>query len=182
MARAVHEIFLVQRPIGILALHVGLVQQSKPDQFTFHDAAHFLVVLVQHGAGAQHLRRFVLHAQHRIVHFTLPFRETSVHRDAARKITRVTAVLATEIHQDHIAIVAHLIVGHVVQHTGVVAAGDDRCVGMAARSVADEFMRDLRFDLVFLHAGFHETAHALEGLSGDRDRPLDLFHFRLRFP
>ena len=41
-------------------------------------------------------------------------------------------------------------------------------------------MRDLGLDLVLLHTRFHEAAHPLEGLAGDGDRALDLFHLLLR--
>ena len=74
----------------------------------------------------------MLNAQYCVVHVPLAFGEATVHGDAAGKIAGVAAVLAAEVHQDHIAIVAHLVVGDVVQDTGTVAAGDDRRVGMPA--------------------------------------------------
>jgi hypothetical protein len=108
------------------------------------------------------------------------FTRHTVHRYAPREVARIAAVLAAEIHQYHIAVVAHLIVRDVVEHAGVVATGDDRRVGMPTRTVAQELMADLRFNFVLLHAGLHETAHALEGLARDRDRTLDLCHFLRR--
>jgi hypothetical protein len=127
--------------------------------------------------GRSSWRGLVLHAQHGVVHIALALGETAVHRDAPGEVAGVAAVLTAEVHQDHIAVVAHLVVGDVVQHAGVVAAGDDGRVGMPARAVAQELMRDLRLDLVLLHTGLHEAAHALEGLAGDGDRALHLRHF-----
>ena len=63
-----------------------------------------------------------------------------------------------------------------MQRAGVWTRGNDGKIG-EARAVANELVREFRFDFAFIHAGLHEIQHAAKTLLGQFAPTADERHF-----
>ena len=180
VAGAVHEVLLVGRPVGVLVLHVGLVEQAQAQQLRSHDLAHLFVVLGPERTRHEHFCGLLLYPQHGIVHLPLALGETAAHRDGAGQVARIIGVLGRDIQQEQVTGLALLVVLNVVEHVGIGPRGDDGGVGKAAGAVADKFVQQFGLHLVFPHPGLHKAeqpAKPLFGYAAGRAHELDFFRF-----
>ena len=110
----------------------------------------------------------------------MPARKTASHRDGAGEIRIVIGVAGGDIEEKQIAFAAGLRIFQIMQHTGILAAGDDRRVGKLA-ALPQEFVGELGFDFHFIDARPNKTAHAPEPGFRDRARLAQQRQLALRF-
>ena len=119
--------------------------------------------------------------QDRVVDIALTIREFSIHRNGSSQIGIVVCILGRDVHQDHLTVLAALIIAEIMEDKAVLSSSDDRLVGEATRSVPNELVEKLRLDLVFHHPGFQELEHAIKALCRDITGRLEEFDLRFGF-
>ena len=111
------------------------------------------MIFVEWFAGFQCVHTGELRVKNSLIHIALRPGEFAVNREGARDVAGVAFVFATGVNQQQIAVLHFAVAVVVVQHAGVRAASDDVVVGRRARAVTNEFVRQLRLDLIFILAG-----------------------------
>ena len=120
--------------------------------------------------GHRSHRRF-LSRQHQLVEGTLLATEATVDREGAGNVAVVVIIKgATGIDQQQITVVQRGVVGDVMQHAGVVAAGHDRAVGRASGTLLQEMLLNHGLHLPLVKARPHHLASQLVGLGRDPRR------------
>ena len=122
-------------------------------------------------AGRHHRHRRLLGRQHQLVEGPLFAREAAVDREGAGDVAVVViAERAAGVDQQQVAIAQQGVVGGVVQHAGVVAAGDDRAVGRSAGALLEEVLLDHGLHLPLVQPGPCHPTRQLVGFGGDAGR------------
>jgi hypothetical protein len=98
--------------------------------------------------------------------------EAAIDRESAGDVGGVTGDFAAGVDQDQRVVVEDLVVGDVVQHAGVGAAGDDGRVGVGVGAAFAEFVSQFGFEFVFGHAGAAGAHGAGVAGAGDVGRAL----------
>ncbi|MPN07326.1 hypothetical protein SDC9_154592 [bioreactor metagenome] len=78
--------------------------------------------------------------------------EAAIDREGSGDVGGVALDFAAGVDQHQAVVVQELVVLDVMQHAGVGAAGDDRCVGVAVGTAFAEFVGEFGFQLVLGHA------------------------------
>src|SRR5690606_31858460 len=157
-----HEIFHEQWPCGILPTNVRLVNQLEPDELCFYYLLYLFVIFIVLHTGREHTDGLAVHASYGIVHFLLPWRKTSIHRDSAGEVGVVVGIFSTHVQKQNVAIAAHFAVSNVMKHAGVRPGGDDGLICKSARPFPKEFMHILGLNLILLNTRLNKFQHTSE--------------------
>ena len=110
--------------------------------------------------------RRALCGEYEVIQRALCRREFAVDRKRAGDIRSVAIQFGTGVDQQQVAIAQQRVVGAVVQHAGIGAAGDDRLV-TGHGAVFAEGVQQFGFDFVFVHARAHRAHRTQVRLDGD---------------
>ena len=151
---------LVQRALAQAEIDVALRQ----------NALRGLVVFVEFRSRLDHRKAGHLRRQHQFVDVLLRPGELAVHWKRARDVRRVAVVFAAGVDQQQVAVGHQTVVVAIMQHARVGTGGDDRWIGDGLCAVAQEFVQQLGFGLVFVPARPRGAHRALVRSAGDRRR------------
>ena len=123
------------------------------------------------GPGPHCRHRRLLGRQHQLVEGPLLTAEAAIDRKGAGDVAVVVITeAAARIDQQQVPIAQGGRVAGVVQHAGVIAAGDDRAVGRPAGAVFEKHLVDHALHLALVEARPHHVAGQLMGQGGDARR------------
>ena len=118
------------------------------------------------------------HAKDQIIDLALARREPPVDRNGSCQIGVVIRERGSHIQKQQISVAANLVVGMIMQHTGVASSGNDWRIGKRA-ATTKEFMGKLSFHLVFADPRTCEFQDAAKPLRGDVDRLAEQIQFEI---
>lgn len=125
------------------------------------------LIVCDEDAGAEGFFREAEDAEDGEVDFALAGGKFPGDGDGAGHVSVPPGVFCGDVEEEEVAFFQEGVVGDVVEDAGVLAAGDDGCVGEAAGAGAGELVDELGLYFPFSDAGLYEPEDAVEAFSGD---------------
>ena len=169
VAGAVHVEVAVR---ALLDDPVGLAGQQPQIQQALHQHTHGGAMHALGGLPRRHgsHRRF-LSCQHQLIERSLLAAEAAVDWEGAGDVSVVVVAEGTAgVDQEEVSVAQLSVVGGVVQHAGVVAAGHDRVVGRSAGALLQEVLLDHSLHLALIQPRSDDLAGQLVGFSRNAGR------------